>query len=118
MEAAAVNDSYSTRVYAIWRMAVHITDLAPNLTDDRIAAVLSSECWMLGCGPMVAMMIWHWLLAPFVSGHRARKKSRISASLKGYATDAAAVRTISRTRGVSLFMLNGTSDDVTAQTKC
>lgn len=40
MKAAAVNDLYSTRVYAIWRMAAHIAEVGPNLPQDPVEAVL------------------------------------------------------------------------------
>lgn len=39
MKAGAVNDLYSTRVYAIWRMAVHISQVGPDLPDDPVEAV-------------------------------------------------------------------------------
>lgn len=39
MKAAAVNDLYSTRVYAIWRMSAHISAVGPDLPDDPVDAV-------------------------------------------------------------------------------
>ncbi len=39
LKAAAINDLYSTRVYAVWRMAKHITEVAGELPDDPVEAV-------------------------------------------------------------------------------
>lgn len=39
MKAAAVNDLYSTRVYAIWRMAAHISKVGPDLLEDPVETV-------------------------------------------------------------------------------
>lgn len=41
MKSAAVNDLYSTRVYRIWRMALHITQVISELPDDPVGAVLT-----------------------------------------------------------------------------
>jgi len=39
LKAAAINDLYSTRVYAIWRMAEHLMDVMVAPPDDPAALV-------------------------------------------------------------------------------